>query len=48
MLAAGTLFTSGAFTGQIEKVVLHLGETKLSAADQEALMAAETRRRAGE
>ena len=36
------------FTGQIEKVVLHLGETKLRAADQKSLMAAEARSRAAE
>ena len=36
------------FSGQIEKIVVHLGETKLSAADQKALMAAEARSRASE
>ena len=36
------------FSGQIEKIVVHLAETKLSAADQKALMAAEARSRASE
>jgi len=36
------------FTGRIEKVVVHLGETKLSAADQKALKTAEAKTRAGE
>ena len=36
------------FTGQIEKVVVHLGESKLTAADQRALDAAEARRKSAE
>jgi len=36
------------FTGQIEKVVVHLGESKLVAADQKALKAAEAKGRISE
>ena len=36
------------FTGEIEKVVVNLGEAKLSAADQKALKTAEAKSRAGE
>jgi hypothetical protein len=36
------------FTGQIEKVVVNLGEARLAAADQKALETAEGRRRVGE
>lgn len=36
------------FTGQIEKVVAQLGETKFSAADQNAHKTAEAKRRASE
>jgi hypothetical protein len=36
------------FTGQINKVTVHLGEAKLSAADQKALRTADARRRIAE